>query len=76
MTIKQLKELITKVEASGVPEDTKVYSQQERCNGTNCFVIARDANTKNVCHVYISDSSPDELEMSLKDDNNDVEIIY
>lgn len=76
MTIKNLKELIARMEAAGVPEDVEVYSEQARCNETDCFVIVRDKNTEEVEHVYISDASPDELVMFLKDDNNDVEIIY
>lgn len=76
MTIKNLKELLARVEAAGVPEDTEVYSEQARCNETDCFVIVRDRDTEEVEHVYISDTSPDELVMFLEDDNNDVEIIY
>lgn len=76
MTIKNLKELLARLEAAGVPEDTEVYSEQARCNETDCFVIVRDRATKEVEHVYISDESPDELAMSLEDDNNNVEIIY
>lgn len=76
MTIKNLKELLARVEAAGVPEDTEVYSEQARGNETDCIVIVRDRDTGEVEHVYISDTSPDELVMFLEDDNNDVEIIY
>ena len=76
MTIKKLKKLLARVEAAGVPEDTEVYSEQARCNETDCFVIVRDRDTEEVEYVYISDTSPDELVMFLEDDNNDVEIIY
>ena len=76
MTIKNLKELLAKVEAAGVPEGADVYSEQARCNETDCFVIVRDRDTKKIEHVYISDTSPDELVAALKDENKDVEIIY
>ena len=76
MTIKKLKKLLARMEAAGVPEDTEVYSEQARCNETDCFVIVRDRGTEEVEYVYISDTSPDELVMFLEDDNNDVEIIY
>lgn len=76
MTIKNLKELLARLEAAGVPEDTEVYSEQARCSETDCFVIVRDRDTKEVEHVYISDESPDDLVMFLEDDNSDVEIIY
>lgn len=76
MTIKNLKELLARMEAAGIPEDTEVYSEQARCNETDCFVIVRDRDTEEVEHVYISDASPDELVMFLEDDNSDVEIIY
>ena len=76
MTIKNLKELLARVEAAGVPEDTEVYSEQARCNETGCFVIVRARNREEIKHVYISDASPDELVATLEDDNNDVEIIY
>lgn len=64
------------MEAAGVPEDTEVYSEQARCNETDCFVIVKDRETKEVEHVYISDTSPDELVTALEDDDNDVEIFY
>lgn len=76
MTIKNLKELLARMEAAGIPEDTEVYSEQARCNKTDCIVIVRDRDTEEVEHVYISDASPDELVMFLEDDNSDVEIIY
>lgn len=76
MTIKNLKELIAKMEAAGVPENTEVYSEQARSNETDCFVIVRDRDTEEIEHVYISDASPDELVMFLEGDNSDVEIIY
>lgn len=76
MTIKNLKELLARVEALGVPEDTEVYSEQARCNETDCFVIVRDGETEEVTQIYISDSSPDELEESLNEDGNTVEILY
>lgn len=76
MTIKNLKELLARVEAAGVPEDTEVYSEQARGNETDCIVIVRDRDSEIVEHVYISDASPDELGMFLEDNNSDVEIIY
>lgn len=76
MTIKNLKELLVKMETAGIPEDTEVYSEQARCNETDCFVIVRDRDTEEVKYVYISDASPDELVMLLEDNNNDIEIIY
>ena len=76
MTIKNLKELLARVEALGVPEDTEVYSEQARCNETDCIVIVKDLETDGVTQIYISDSSPDELEESLNEDGNTVEILY
>lgn len=76
MTIKNLKQLIAKMEAAGASEDTEVYSEQASCNNTDCFVIVRDKDTEEVSHVYISDSSPDELIMTLEDDDKDVDIMY
>lgn len=76
MTIKNLKELLARMEAAGIPEDTEVYSEQARCNKTDCIVIVRDRDFKMVEHIYISDASPDELVMFLEDNNSDVEIIY
>lgn len=75
MTIKKLKQLIEKMEAAGVSEDTKVYSEQASCNNTDCFVVARTKETNKVSHVYISDSSPDELIDELKKDGYAVEIM-
>ena len=76
MTFKNLKKLIAKAEAAGVTDDTEVYSEQASCNDTDCLVIARDEKTDQVSHIYISDSSPDELEDALKEDKYIVEIIY
>lgn len=76
MTIKNLKELLARAEAAGVPEDTEVYSEQARCNETDCLVIVRDRDYKMVEHIYISDASPDGLVMFLEDNNSDAEIIY
>lgn len=76
MTIKQLKEVIAKAEASGVPENTQVYSEQARSNETDCLLIVRDKEKEEVQHVYLSDSSPDDLRMCLEDNDYIVETIY
>ena len=42
MTIRQMKELLSRVEAAGVSEDAQIYTQQERTNDADCFVTVRD----------------------------------
>lgn len=74
MTIKQLKELIKRVEEAGVPETTEVYSEQEHTNDTDCFLIVK--KDEEVKFVYITDSSPDQLRDDLEDSDYETEIIY
>ena len=75
MTIRQMKELLSRVEAAGVSEDAQIYTQQERTNDADCFVTVRDKKGT-LLYVYLSDASPDTLVMDLEDSEYQTEIIY
>lgn len=76
MTISTLKKLVNKLIEAGVPDDAELYSEQAQSGETDCFIIARDEETGEVDHVYISDDPADELEEALKNDGYTVEFLY
>lgn len=74
MTIKQLKELLTKATEEGIDENEQVYINTYGGNETSEIIIAKSDDGETL--VYISDAEVDELIESLAEDDYTVKELW